>query len=485
MNRISENGNNAVRAEYFIFWNGEGQISPHLLYEFFASKGIGLYYPDEKIRKKSDPIIVKVDGNLVSEVSVSHMLGLAKEHVIECTSESGESGPILDSLHNSIKLFGDKNLKLLPTLKLEFISDTKDAGYFFFKNGIVKVTSDTISIHNFENFDDFIWESSLINLDFNLNDIPDQINYCDFMQYLQDITKVNDEEKSVARLKSLSTAIGYLLHKFKDGTTTKAIILMDMFVNGQPNGGSGKTLLMNAIGRIRNVSTIDGKNYDQREWFQFSSVELDTGVILFDDVKKNFNFEQIFALMSTGFFRRRKYENHVFIPHDKAPKVAITTNYAINGDSSSFKRRMWEFEVSATYSANYSPRDKFGKNFFEEWEETEWNFFYNTMLRCLKLYLKHGLIEPESINIRYTKLVNSTCEEFIEFSNHHIQLDVQLDKKTLYLNFIREYPEFRFKLNQRTFTNWLRDWGTYNKYKIVEGHTGSIRYILFISNSTT
>lgn len=486
MNQIDDIINNHVEtSEQVIFWNGEGQISPHLLYEFLAGKGIGLYYPDEKSRKKSNPVIVKVDGNIVSEVGVNYLIELTKEHILDATAESGESGPILDSLHRSISLYRDRNLKLLRRLNLQFISDTKNAGYFFFTNGIVQVTAETITMHNYEDFDGYIWENSIVNLEFNLTNVSHLIKHCDFMQFLRDLTIVKDKEQSLDRLKSLSSGIGYLMHRFKDGTTTKAIILMDMFVNGLPNGGSGKTLLMNAIGKMRNLSIIDGKNFDQREWFHFSSVELDTEVILFDDVKKNFDFERNFSLTTTGFFRKRKYENDVFVPHEKAPKVAITTNYAINGDSSSFKRRMWEFEVSATYSADYTPRDKYGRNFFDDWSETDWNFFYNTMLRCLQLFLKYGLIEPEPINIRYAKLVNNTCEEFLEFANHRIQPDVQLDKKVLYLNFLREYQEFRFKLNQRTFTNWLREWGKYNKYDVVEGHTGSMRYIIFISDSAT
>jgi hypothetical protein len=102
-----------------------------------------------------------------------------------------------------------------------------------------------------------------------------------------------------------------------------ALILMDVYINGQPNGGSGKTLLINAIGKLRNLSLIDGKKYDQREWFALSSVGLDSEVLLFDDVEKNFNFEFIFPLLSTGLYKREKYKNHVFIPHEKSPKVRL------------------------------------------------------------------------------------------------------------------------------------------------------------------
>ena len=64
---------------------------------------------------------------------------------------------------------------------------------------------------------------------------------------------------------------------------------MDIYVNGQPNGGSGKTLLINAIGKVRNLSILDGKSLDLKEWFSFSSVDLGSEILLFDDVEKNFN----------------------------------------------------------------------------------------------------------------------------------------------------------------------------------------------------
>jgi len=467
----------------FVFWDGSGKIVPHLLFEFFSREGIGKYFPESARWKNSTPMILKVRGNILSEVNVTFLLETAKNHILKCTEESGEAGPILDSLHKSTNLLSDKNLMLLPTLDLDFISDTREYGYLFFKNGIVEITADNIVLKDYGDFDRYLWESSIINLDFREVAFAELMEKCDFMQFLKDVTVVSDGEKSKVRLKCLASGIGYLLHRFKDPALTKAIILMDIYVNGNPNGGSGKTLLISAIGKLRKLAIIDGKRFDPREWFEFSSVELDTGVVLFDDLKKDFSFEAIFPLMSTGLYQRRKYKDNIFIPHEKAPKVALTTNFAINGDSSSYKRRMWEFEVSTTYSANYSPRDKFGHNFFDDWSDEEWNLFYNVMIWCLQVFLKDGLIEPEPINIKLTKLVSSTCEEFLAFADEVIERDVQLDKRELYLDFLKHYPEFKYQLKQRTFTQWLRIWGSFKGYQVDENHAGVIRNIIF-SNTT-
>jgi hypothetical protein len=256
---------------------------------------------------------------------------------------------------------------------------------------------------------------------------------------------------------------------------------MDTYLDGLPQGGSGKTLLVNAIGKVRNLSIIDGKFWDQKEWFSFSSVDLDSEVLLFDDVAARFDFEKIFPLMTTGLQVRRKHRDHIYIPFEKSPKLAITTNYSIQGDSSSHRRRMHEFEITATYSANYTPRDKFGHNFFEGWSAQDWNLFFNVMVLCMQVFLKNGLIQSEPVNLRLTKLVNRTCEEFIDWANTGIQIEIKHDKRSLYDRFIRAYPEYKSRLKQRDYTCWLRFWGEYNGYEIQESHSDDQRFIKFMS----
>ena len=466
------------------FWDNSGEIIPNLLYDFLGQSGFGNYFADDRNKKNTDPIIVKTTQNIVSPVNVGYLLDITKSYIL-MNSQNELTGKILDSLHKKTALFNDKNLKLLPTLNLDFISDAPDCGYFFFQNCIVKVAADNVKILRYEDFDQYVWEKSIIPIDFELIDLPSLEINSDFLKFLKDLTIVDDNESSVSRFRALSSAVGYLLHRYKDPTTTKAIILMDVFIDGMPNGGSGKTLLVNSIGKIRNLSIVDGKKYDQKEWFGLSSVELDTEVLLFDDVERNFNFELIFPLMTTGMYIRRKYKNHTFVPFDKSPKVAITTNYAINGESSSFRRRKFEFEVSATYSADYTPRDKFGRNFFDDWDQNDWILFYNTMFHFLQIFLKEGLIESEPINLQLTKLINRTSEEFVDWANCSIRLSIQYDKSLLFDMFVNDYPDYRNRLRQRDFTYWLRYWGKSKNLRILEGHSNEIRHIQFLSNSTT
>lgn len=462
-------------AESFVFWDDRGKIIPNRLYEFFFKHGIGKYYPDPQSTKNAQPIVVKVTGSLVSEVSVNYLLEFTRDYIVNLSVEPGKTGEILDSLHTSTSLFGDKNLKLLTTLNLEFISDEPEKAFLFFLNGVLEVTGSHVNVKAYSEFDQYVWESSIIQHEFS--PVEDSAPG-DFKRFLIDLSNHDDSERAGSRLQSLQSAVGYLLHRYKNPATTKAIILMDSYVNGQPNGGSGKTLLINAIGNIRKLAIIDGKMYDQKEWFAFSSVGIDCEVLLFDDVDADFDFEKIFPLMTTGMQIRRKYRDHVYLPFKRSPKVTLTTNYAILGDSASHRRRKFEFEVTATYSADYSPRDKFERNFFSEWLEVEWNLFFNTMIECLRIFLNDGLMESEPLNLNLAKLIGKTSEDFTEWAVDTIQLDVRYDKRSLYTAFIREYPENN-RLKPRDLTYWLRAYGSYLNCQVRESHSDSTRYIWF------
>ena len=468
--------------EKIVFWNSAGQISPHLLYEFFSENGIGKFFTDNVNMKNSDPVIVKINGNIVSPVNIGYLLELTKDYILSTISEPGTRGSVLDSLHQKTSLFSDRNVKLLKTLSLRFISDTPDKGYLFFKNGVVEVTNDQIRVRQYSDFEDYVWEKTIIPFDFTVVDLDTLKEKSDFMVFLGDLSVVADPEKSISRVTSLMSAVGYLLHRYKNPATTKAIILMDTYLNGQPSGGTGKSLLINSIGKIRQLALIDGKFWDSREWFCFSSVDLESEILLFDDVDIKFRFEQIFPLVSTGMNIKRKYKDHVYLPFEKAPKVAITTNYAINGDSSSFRRRKFEYEITPTFSAEYTPRDKFGRNFFEEWQDEDWNIFYNMMVRCMQVFLQNGLLESEPINLKLTKLISKTCEEFVEWADANMQIEIQYVKKALYDKYLSAYPEYKTKVKQRDFTFWLRSWGEYKRYISLESHSGDMRYIKYTSS---
>jgi hypothetical protein len=122
------------------------------------------------------------------------------------------------------------------------------------------------------------------------------------------------------------------------------VILNDEKISDNPEGGTGKGIFMNALGKMKKLVVIDGKAFDFSKSFPYQLVSADTQVLCFDDVIKRFNFERLFSVITEGLTLEKKNKDAIKIPFSKSPKIAITTNYAIKGTGNSFARRKWELE---------------------------------------------------------------------------------------------------------------------------------------------
>ena len=63
---------------------------------------------------------------------------------------------------------------------------------------------------------------------------------------------------------------------------------------------------MQGISQVRNVSILDGKQFDDRKSFPYQTVSSETHILVFDDVKKNWDFESKFSLVTEGITLERK-----------------------------------------------------------------------------------------------------------------------------------------------------------------------------------
>jgi len=83
-----------------------------------------------------------------------------------------------------------------------------------------------------------------------------------------------------------------LLHSYQNDAKPKAIIFNDEMISEDiPNGGSGKGLIHKSIGKLKNLVFENGKKFYQK-------VNKDTQNFLMDDVGKNFNFEDLFSIVT-------------------------------------------------------------------------------------------------------------------------------------------------------------------------------------------
>ena len=126
-----------------------------------------------------------------------------------------------------------------------------------------------------------------------------------------------------------------------------------------------KDYLCKVLKQIRKTSILDGKAFDDKKGFPYQTVSLDSQILVWDDVKKGFNFESKFSLVTEGLTIERKNKDAVKLPVEDSPKIVISTNYVIQGDGNSHDRRKHEIEIAQYYGKNLTPFEEFGRQLFE------------------------------------------------------------------------------------------------------------------------
>ena len=71
--------------------------------------------------------------------------------------------------------------------------------------------------------------------------------------------------------------------------------------------------------------------------------------------------------------------------------IIADSNYGISLIGSSDVGRINVIGFDNYYSDIHQPIHEFGKVFFNEWSEEEWNKFYTFMFYCVQMYLNEGL----------------------------------------------------------------------------------------------
>jgi len=412
-------------------------------------------------------VFVKVTNNLIDHTSEKEIKDFVLNHLLELDDIG-----VYNYFADQTRFFKEEFLSLLSTIEIYFIADTKDASYLYYKNCAVRITKDGVSLLDYIDLGGYVWKDHVIDRNFVKCSVSDNFDFKKF------VSNINGGDEG--RIKSMESTMGFLLHGYKNLGFCPAVILNDEVISDNPEGGTGKGLLMNALSKMKKLVVIDGKSFAFERSFAYQLVSADTQILCFDDVRKHFDFERLFSVVTEGLTLEKKNKDAIKIPFAKSPKIAITTNYAIKGAGNSFARRKWELELHQFYRKDYTPQDEFGRLMFGDWNDDDWCEFDNYMIGCLKNYLRTGLVKSRFVNLKIRQLSAESCHEFIEWCglvdsaerNVMLQVDTRLYKNELYSNFVEEYPDYgprgRMSISRTKFYKWLIAYAIYKEGTLPE-----------------
>ncbi|HOK13508.1 MAG TPA: CHC2 zinc finger domain-containing protein [Candidatus Kapabacteria bacterium] len=412
----------------FTFWEEvqEGkrtklEIKLEPLYKFIT-KNLGYCIMDFDDTNES---IVKITGKTVQISTLSKLrkeIGNYLETLGDRVTENFTKSELKERYLRTVNIYIQEAKLQAKARRItfdDFASDGANHAYVYFTNCVVKVTKDGIKPEPYDKLPGLVWEGHKINHNFQLDN---DFESFEFYQFLQDLcTNRETDEFYADRFDSLTSAIGYLEHSYNHPSNSFAIIFTDETLEDEPKGRTGKTLLVKqAIGKLRKVTTIDGKSWDNNNRFKFQQVEPDTNIVFLNDISKRFNFEYLFTMIADQTDVERKNENVFSFPLLRRPKIAISTNYPIKGISDSHRARRRDILLCTYYNADYTPEMKFGRRFFDDWNDEEWNKFYNIMIWCLAKYIKNQVVrETPSEVLRKQMFIKETSREFVDWFDEY------------------------------------------------------------------
>lgn len=447
-----------------------------------------------KRRIGKDIIYVRVTKSIISEVTTSEMRDVVTEYVDSFTNDvtfkyKGETYQIPCEaireayLKNSNNLFNKSWLEHLQVNVAPILKDTEKEIFFPFKNAVLLITSNEVVAKSYADLNGLcVWENQLIDHDFQ---IADDYNACHFADFLHNVTDNDD-----ARFNAMVSAIGYLLHNYFRESEGQAVILYDQQVTdtNNPQGRTGKGLIAQSVKQVRDCQKIDGKHFESQNKFRWELVTPSTQVVWLDDAKRDFDFSILHSNLTDGWTIEAKYRSQITIKPADSPKTLITSNSVIKGGGSTNIARQFPLELSNHYSkkiiyGHEKPiEDEHNGLFFSKtsWDVNEWNKFYCFMACCAGIYLQHGLIPLQSINIEKNRFRQATNDDFEKWcEEQQFATNIRYLTKENYEKFVSVYYGEHSKFLQRTFTNWIKLFAKFKGWDCTIDQSNSQSFFLF------
>ena len=331
-------------------------------FRFLAANGFHRLRNSEEAATGYD--FIRIDDGIIDRVAPYEVRDFIRSYI----NANCKSDIVLQFFAKRLStIMADKQLENLAIISDDFNNFTSGVQRTYYNNGQVEITANDITPNKPISQ---VWRSRIVPRRFRrvpiIKDIqkigdkfyieytPEAAN-CEFLQFLVNTSnnffsydaprELSDDEtfEWIHHIVNKITTLGFLLCDYKYASERKAVVIQDHLMSevGQSHGGAGKSIVGNAIGHVVSQFFIDGKQMKRDDEFLLSGVTKATRNIFLDDVKTNFAFENLFAMVTGPMYVNPKGKDRYCIPLEDSPKILITTNHAINkANEAATKRRI-------------------------------------------------------------------------------------------------------------------------------------------------
>jgi len=418
---------NSLKMSRFLKLNGWGYYKTH---ESRTAKNVLFHNDDGILRLHNADSLRRWIANFVENADEEHFLAGGKLYV-----EGADQFLILESWISVAPITITNVLRTLTyyseegyrdTQSIKLFRDERNAAHIQFKNGIVRITKDSIELVPLESIKDkgAVWESEQLRRDIHIEKIQRYGLYESFCEKAFHYRKVNsrfidviDEEYELdePQYRGMRLAYGYLLHTYKKLDELKCVLFIDREgTYKNPKGRNGKSIITTSIDHYKDMVTIAGRQWVNDDKFVYSDVTPETRFVLINDVTPTFGFDKLFNIVTDDMQVEGKNTNKKVIPKEKSPKIAITTNEVLAGTGDSYEGRQHIVEMgnywNRVYQTGAQPSDKqyLGKMLFDDFDDDDWDKFYNFGFRCVQEFLRDGLVQADNQNYKQKSLIKTT-----------------------------------------------------------------------------
>lgn len=326
------------------------------------------------------------------------------------------------SLANSLfrsKQISPDSFSNLRKIRPDFNAFTPDADFFFFRNGVFKVTAEGISRVDPDKCPYMVHSDKIIDHEFSVEEpffevrrtreyddalallrrctprspeyiiqkrkadaIQDTKRYevdikrpdFDWLQFVYNTGRIywqeeqagyilTDDQRAEHDLNFISklAMLGYLLSKQKDPANPYYVYAMETEQGelDEHRGGTGKSVLLGSVRRLRRQNYIDGRSirHDKMD-FILQGVKKDyTDTVYIDDINQRVDLHIFMNWVTGNMVVNPKNQAAFVLEFEESPKLSLSSNHPISSFDGSLRRRTWFAAFGNYYHAEDPEQD--------------------------------------------------------------------------------------------------------------------------------